>query len=239
MSGTDQPAIWALIPAAGTGSRMAADRPKQYLDLAGFPVITHTLRAIDAYRPLRGILVGILESDQYWPEVETGLDGFTSELITFKGGAERADTVLLGLQEIARRGGEDDWVLVHDAVRPLVSATDIDRLVSEVANHEDGGLLALPVADTLKSEQQGRASGTVDRSHLWRAMTPQFFPVTRLMQVLAQCREQGMLVTDESSAIEHTGGRPRLVTGSADNIKLTYPTDMEMAASLILSRSKA
>jgi len=217
---------------------MAADRPKQYLDLAGNPVITHTLRAIDAYQPLSGILVGISVSDRYWPEFEPGLDGLTSELITFNGGAERADTVLLGLQEIVRRGGEGDWVLVHDAVRPLVSAADIDRLVREVDNNENGGLLALPVADTLKSEQQGRANGTVDRSHLWRALTPQFFPVARLMQALAHCRDQGMLVTDESSAIEHTGGRPRLVTGSADNIKLTYPTDLEMAASLILSRSK-
>jgi len=238
MSGTDQPAIWALIPAAGIGSRMAADRPKQYLDLAGVPVIIHTLRAIDAYRPLKGILLGLSETDGEWPRVNSALAGLTTELITFNGGAERADTVLLGLQEIVRRGGENDWVLVHDAVRPLVSVTDINRLVSEVSNNTDGGLLALPVADTLKSELQGCANSTVDRSHLWRALTPQFFPVARLMQALAQCRDQSMLVTDESSAIEHTGGKPRLVTGSADNIKLTYPSDLEMAESLILSRSK-
>lgn len=223
-----------MIPAAGVGARMSADRPKQYLDLAGSPVILHTLKAISRFSSLKGILLGLSPDDRWWPSVRSQVKDLPYPLVEFAGGDERAQTVALGLEEIIRRGGGDDWVLVHDAVRPLIQSADIDRLVNEAAT--EGGLLALPVADTLKAEQDGCVVNTVDRQHLWRALTPQFFAVQQLKQALQHCLERGLVVTDEASAIEQDGGRPRLVTGSADNIKLTYPSDMTMAESLIKNR---
>lgn len=236
MSDTRQPGTWALVPAAGIGSRMAADRPKQYLPLSGCSILEQTIRALGHHRPLKGLLVGIARDDSWWPGIEQRLDDLPCQLIRFDGGKERSDTVLLGLEQIDQLGGLDDTVLVHDAVRPLVMATDMERLVRIVGDHEDGGLLALPVADTLKREKDMRVQQTVDRSHLWRALTPQYFPVRRLRDALRQCVQDGVVVTDEASAIEHIGGRPLLVEGGADNIKITYPSDLSMAEVLITRR---
>lgn len=218
---------------------MGAGQPKQYLALCGVPVIVRTIRAIARLNSLTGILIGLSADDHSWPQIRHELDDLPCPLLPYTGGSERADTVRLGLQEIARQAGENQWVLVHDAVRPLVRVADIEKLVSTVGGHADGGLLALPVADTLKSESDGCAAETVDRSHLWRALTPQYFPVSRLLQALTQCRDQGVLVTDESSAMESIGARPRLVTGHADNIKLTFPSDLDLLESLLQKQGLA
>lgn len=222
-----------MIPAAGVGSRMGSDLPKQYLELGDAPVIVHTIRSIARFKSLKGILVGLSPDDRWWPAAQQKLQDLSCPVTTYEGGAERADTVLLGLEKISAEAHPGSWVLVHDAVRPMVRQKDIEHLVDTVAADPDGGLLALPVADTLKSENEGRSSGTVDRSHLWRALTPQYFPVDRLKQALGTCKQQGVVVTDEASAMEMIGAKPRLVTGHTDNIKLTYPSDLEIARMLL------
>ena len=231
-SGVIPPGIWAIIPAAGVGRRMKLQQPKQYLQFQQHPVIVHSIRAVARSGPLRGILVGLSADDSWWTGM-TGLEELPCPLVPFEGGAERADTVLLGLKQIHQLPDtEHDWVLVHDAVRPLVRKQDIENLISTVANHADGGLLALPVADTLKREQDGCSVETVDRSRLWRALTPQYFPATRLRDALEQCQRDSVAVTDEASAMEHIGAHPRLVAGHADNIKITFPSDLQLAEAL-------
>lgn len=211
---------------------MESRQPKQYLQFRQQPVILHTIQAIARFRPLRGILVGLAADDRWWSGLD-GLEELPCQLIPFDGGAERADTVLQGLRQILQLPqAQHDWVLVHDAVRPLVRKQDIESLVNTVANRADGGLLALPVADTLKREQDGRSVETVDRTGLWRALTPQFFPVARLRDALEQCQRDAVTVTDEASAMEHIGARPRLVGGHADNIKITFPSDLQLAEAL-------
>jgi len=215
---------------------MGSEVPKQYLELCGAPVIVHTLRSIARFKPLQGILVGLSPEDAWWDGINKHLDDIDCPITTYDGGAERADTVLLGLEKISAKSESDSWVLVHDAVRPLVRKSDIEKLVETVSENPDGGLLALQVADTLKSEKDGRAVSTVDRSHLWRALTPQYFPVERLTQALIQSRAQGVAVTDEASAMELAGARPRLVAAHTDNIKLTYPSDLEIARLLLTNK---
>ena len=228
-----------MIPAAGVGSRMGSELPKQYIELGDAPVIVHTIRSITRFKSLKGILVGLSPDDRWWPEAQQQLGDLPCPVTTYAGGAERAETVLLGLEKISDEAEPGCWVLVHDAVRPMVRKSDIEHLVNSVAGDPDGGLLALPVADTLKSENDGRSNGTVDRSHLWRALTPQYFPVNRLKQALESCSQQGVVVTDEASAMETIGAKPRLVTGHTDNIKLTYPSDLEIARMLLANREEA
>lgn len=218
---------------------MGTEQPKQYLELCDEPVIAHTIRSIARFKPLQGILVGLSPGDRWWPQTQDRLQNLDCPLITYEGGAERADTVLRGLQQIPGNDQPGSWVLVHDAVRPLVRRSDIDNLVSSVGANPDGGLLAQPVADTLKSEDDGCSVGTVDRTHLWRALTPQYFPVERLILALSKSREQGVAVTDEASAMEFIGARPRLVPAHTDNIKLTYPADLEIARVLLANRKES
>ena len=215
---------------------MGAGKPKQYLEIDGDPIIVHTIRSIASYPLLKGILIGVSDDDRWWPGCRERLQDIECNLLSYEGGAERSDTVLRGLEKIPDGDTSGDWVLVHDAVRPLVRTVDIEKLVQSVAGDPDGGLLALPVADTLKAESEGVVTGTVDRAHLWRALTPQFFPVERLKNALVTCKHQGQAVTDEASAMEMVGAKPRLVAGHADNIKLTYPEDLEIARSLVAKR---
>ena len=217
---------------------MGSELPKQYIELGDAPVIEHTIRSIARFKPLRGILVGLSRDDRWWPAVQPKLRNLSCPVISYEGGAERADTVLLGLEKISEEAESGGWVLVHDAVRPMVRQKDIEHLVSSVAGDADGGLLALPVADTLKSEDGGRSNGTVDRRHLWRALTPQYFPVDRLKHALEICKQQDIVVTDEASAMETIGAKPRLVTGHSDNIKLTYPSDLEIARMLLANQKE-
>jgi len=185
---------WGVIPAAGLGLRMGADTPKQYLVVAGKPLLQHTLEKL------------------------------------IVGGEQRSDSVLAALEALAGRAQDEDWVLVHDAARPCISAADIARLCAALADDPVGGLLAMPVAETVKrADSRQRVIGTLDRSQLWLAQTPQMFRYGLLLDTLRQSAERGISVTDEASAIEQAGLQPRLVVGNAANIKITRQADLHFA----------
>ena len=225
---TPQAALWGLVPAAGTGARMHAGRPKQYLHLMSRPILQLTLERLGSYMPLQGIVVGIAPDDVYWSTLQQDLPKVRG---TFPGGRERAHTVLNGLSVLLQHyAAPDDWVLVHDAVRPCVRHADIDKLLHSIDRHPDGGLLGLPLTDTVKRvDAAERVLGTAPRMELWRALTPQVFPITRLKLALEAAVKQGQPITDEAAAIELAGGHPRMVTGHADNIKITLPADLALA----------
>ena len=206
---------------------MRAARPKQYLPLLGRAILQHTLERLGHYPRLRGMVVGIAADDAYWPTLATEIPNL---LTTYVGGAERAQTVLNGLRVLETYAAPDDWVLVHDAARPCVRHADIDSLLAAVAGHADGGLLALPLSDTVKrADHNGCVEDTVARAGLWRALTPQVFRLAALSDALESAMRAGVEITDEASAMEYSGARPRLVHGHADNIKITEPEDLALA----------
>ena len=234
-----QPRCFALVPAAGIGSRSGADRPKQYVPLAGQALIAHTLAALGAVARIDATLVVLSpEDDQF----EAAVPGFAGERgwIARTGGATRADTVAAGLSTLRERGAQPhDWVLVHDAARCLLRPEWVDALIDACADDEVGGLLALPVADTLKDavsagEGGARVAATVDRRGKWAAQTPQMFRLGLLTPALAGPLDG---ITDEASAIEALGHAPRLVEASMENFKVTYPADFALAERLLRSRA--
>lgn len=219
---------WVVIPAAGVGARMQADRPKQYLPLRGKTVIEHTLACFTHHPAIAGIVVALSPDDPYWPELH--IDSAVP-LHVAAGGQERCHSVLNALHLLAQHADASDWVLVHDAARPCLARTDIDKLCAELENDEVGGILAVPVRDTMKrADREGRISATEDRTTLWHALTPQMFRMGLLTQALEQALADGFIVTDEASAVEHVGLKPKLVEGCADNIKVTRPEDLALAA---------
>jgi 2-C-methyl-D-erythritol 4-phosphate cytidylyltransferase len=235
--------IWAVVPAAGIGARMGAPIPKQYLPLAGRPLLLHTLERLCRYERLRGVLVGLAPGDPHWEaNCAAACARWPRFLGTYAGGTTRAQTVLNGLLALAARhaAADDDWVLVHDAARPCVRQADIDRLIEAVVSGgEDGGLLALPVTDTVKRADAGRhVLETVVRERLWRALTPQMFRLAPLARALEAALAAGVEVTDESSAMEATGARILLVEGSADNIKITLPQDLDLAERCLVEKER-
>ncbi|HHO67622.1 MAG TPA: 2-C-methyl-D-erythritol 4-phosphate cytidylyltransferase [Gammaproteobacteria bacterium] len=224
---TPQPACWALVPAAGSGRRMGAQAPKQYLELGGRTVLEHTLAVLAADPAIEGVvLVGDRER---WPAgLEAVLGG--KPLIGAEGGAERCHSVLNGLRRLAAGVTGDPWVLVHDAARPCLRAADLRHLVVALAEHPVGGLLAVPASDTLKRADAALAvRETLDRSDVWHAQTPQMFRLALLSDALGRALQAGHEVTDESSAVEFAGHRPLLVEGHADNIKITRPEHLALA----------
>jgi 2-C-methyl-D-erythritol 4-phosphate cytidylyltransferase len=209
---------------------MRATLPKQYLALNDRPVIAHALARLCAHARVHGVWVGIAADDAYWRAHAAEWACSPKLRGTYPGGATRADTVLNGLAALAGQAQDHDWVLVHDAVRPCLRGADVDRLIADVEATEDGGLLALPMADTVKrGDEQGCVVETVSRRGLWRALTPQMFRVGRLREALQQAHARGIEVTDEAMAIELAGGHPRLVPGHPDNIKITLPGDLALA----------
>ncbi len=225
--------FFAVIPCAGFGSRAGTVTPKQYQEIAGLPMVVHTLKAFAMVtRMAKGVLVlapddvcmaGVLAAHPQ-PLFETSRTG----------GATRAESVLAGLLELVKQGAnEGDWVLVHDAARCLVTPEQINALIDVCQDDAVGGLLAHKLADTLKVESDGRATQTVDRSDKWLAQTPQMF---RLGVLLNALEHAGATVTDEASAIEAMGLRPLLVPGNAQNFKVTYPEDFALAAAILNSR---
>jgi len=209
--------------------------PKQYLQVLGKTLLQHTLESIGNIPVLERIVLAVAASDQYVHSVLAALPlniRMKVELVT--GGAERAQSVRNAVEALAERAGPQDWVLVHDAVRPCVRANDVLRLLDEVRSEPAGGLLAQPVRDTLKrGDGSGHVINTVDRSALWQAATPQVFRYSVLLQALQHCAAQGVLVTDEASAIEALGLPVKLVQGSSDNIKLTWPEDLALLEALL------
>ena len=221
--------IWAIIPAAGVGTRMQAEVPKQYLPLCGRPIISHAIERLCSHSRVHGLVVGISAGDKHWPALR--LPAVKNFIGTYAGGATRARTVCNGLRMLLDRGAHNaDWVIVHDAVRPCVRQEDIDSLINTVTHTGAGGLLALPVADTVKrADAAHRVVETVSREGLWRALTPQMYRLTELHDALQLALGSKTEVTDESVAIEQAGGKSVVVAGHADNIKITHPGDLVLA----------
>jgi 2-C-methyl-D-erythritol 4-phosphate cytidylyltransferase len=228
---------FALIPAAGSGSRLASETPKQYLALAGRPMLWHAIRAV-CVPQVESVFVVLAPEDKAFAGYDwSAFHGRLEPL--YCGGDSRRDSVYNGLVAAMAALQADDWVLVHDAARPCLPAADLERLIAECAQDEIGGILAYPVAETVKkaAKDEGgamRIAGTEDRSQLWLAQTPQMFRAGLLGQALRQARTP---VTDEASAVEQMGLRPRLVAGSRDNLKVTYPEDMAIAEAILARRA--
>ena len=225
----DLPRLWALIPCAGTGSRAGVAGAKQYHVLAGQPMVLHTLAAFAAVPRLAGVLVVVSADNGFFNGAQAGFQ------VAACGGASRAQSVLNGLSALRAQGaGDADWVLVHDAARCLITPAQINALIDACLPDPVGGLLALPLPDTLKSESHGRVLATITRADKWLAQTPQMFRLGMLMQALQQV---GDAATDESSAVEALGQQPLLVPGSAQNFKVTYPQDFALAEALLHHRA--
>jgi 2-C-methyl-D-erythritol 4-phosphate cytidylyltransferase len=225
-------ALWCVIPAAGRGTRLGGTVPKQYRTIAGKSVLRHTLERLAAHPSIAGLMVVLAADDRHGPGV-TLLAG--KPVLTTKGGAERAASVLAGLRALRGRVADADFVLVHDAVRPCVAAADITRLI-ELGVPSGGALLAVPVADTLKrADADRRVIATESREARWRALTPQLFRYAELCSALQAAASTGIDVTDEAMAMELVGHRPLLVEGSESNLKVTRPSDL-LLAEYLLSR---
>ena len=223
--------FYALVPCAGVGQRAGAGGPKQYAMVAGEPMVQHTLQALAKVARLRQTLVELSpQDDQFGRHVPA-----TRAWVAPVGGASRAQSVANGLVELRSRGAQaGDWVLVHDAARCLVQPAWIDALIDACVDDAVGGLLALPLADTLKAETAGRVSATVDRARKWQAQTPQMFRIGLLQEALTHA---GDAVTDEASAVEALGHAPLLVPGSMENFKITWPADFALAERLLRTRT--
>ena len=220
------PDFWVVLPAAGVGARMQADRPKQYLLWGQRTLIEHTLACFLDQPGLCGLVVSLSADDGWWPTLPCAEDARITRAV---GGRERADSVLNGLMALRELGAaDDDWVLVHDAARPNLTDGDLHKLLSTLASDPVGGLLAVPVRDTLKQiGPDGRVTATPDRSQFWQAYTPQMFRLGPLRKALTDALAAGALITDEASAMEWVGLAPLLVEGRADNLKITRPEDLE------------
>ncbi|SOD42523.1 2-C-methyl-D-erythritol 4-phosphate cytidylyltransferase [Nitrosovibrio sp. Nv4] len=221
--------FFALIPAAGSGSRMGDELPKQFLSLAGKPMIYHTLRTLCSSPRISCVFVVLASGDGEWARHDWS--EFSGKLVVLEcGGATRAESVLNGLKAAREASSvrDDDWMLVHDAARPCLGKAQLDKLMEELADDEVGGLLAVPVADTLKRSDTGsRVERTESRENLWQAQTPQMFRYKLLMEALSM--SGGVAMTDDAGAIEALGLRPKLVLSDARNLKVTYPQDLVLA----------
>jgi 2-C-methyl-D-erythritol 4-phosphate cytidylyltransferase len=230
---SDAPRFFAVVPCAGIGVRAGAGGPKQYAPLAGQSVVAHTLDALDAVPGLTATVVVLAPEDT---QFEQHAPRFAQQRgwTVRHGGVTRAESVAAGLASVRERGGRDeDWVLVHDAARCLLRPAWVERLMAACAHDAVGGLLALPLADTLKHAVEGRAGQTLARADKWLAQTPQMFRLALLQRALASA---SATVTDEASAIEALGLKPLLVPGDAENFKLTWPADFALAARLLETR---
>ena len=233
MTSPSSPRCFALVPCAGVGERAGGNGPKQYAMVAGRTVVAHTLAALAAVPRLVATLVVLAPGDESF-ERDVPIPGDASLWVARCGGATRAATVAAGLAELRQRGVTNhDWVLVHDAARCLVQPAWVERLINACFDDDVGGLLALPVADTLKRSANDRVVSTVDRREIWTAQTPQMFRLGLLARALS---EAGEGVTDEASAVEQLGLQPRLVRGELENFKLTWPGDFGLAQRLLETR---
>jgi 2-C-methyl-D-erythritol 4-phosphate cytidylyltransferase len=227
------PTLWCVVPAAGRGARVGGDCPKQYLPLAGRPLMAHTLERLAAHPRIGGLLVTLAAADAHWSGIGT-LNG--KPVLTAIGGAERSDSVLAGIDALPASVGAGDFVLVHDAARPCVRLADIGKLI-ERAGAADGGLLGAPLRDALKrANAAGRSELTEPRDLRWRAFTPQMFRRGQLAAALRDAARRGVNVSDEAMAMELAGFAPLLVEGAEDNIKVTTAADFALAE-FLLSRT--
>jgi 2-C-methyl-D-erythritol 4-phosphate cytidylyltransferase/2-C-methyl-D-erythritol 2,4-cyclodiphosphate synthase len=229
---------WLIMPAAGSGRRFGTQLPKQYAPLLGRTVIEWALAPFVADTRCLGVVVALAPQDPWWSQVAARLP---DHLSTVAGGSERSRSVLNGLRALGARADAQDWVLVHDAARPCLPPTDLTKLLRELRDEKTGGLLAAPSADTLKFGPTGGAAAverTVDRTGLWRALTPQMFRFGALRAALEAAHAAGRSPTDESQALEWMGARPLLVEGSAANMKVTTAQDLVLAAAILTSKQQ-
>ncbi len=221
---------WALIAAAGAGTRMGDALPKQYLTLCGKPVLQHSMERLLGHPAVAGLVVAVAGDDTYFQTLAEALRHYDKPVIVAPGGAERRHSVRNALRKLAQSAADDDWVLVHDAVRPCVRRADLDKLISALSGHALGGLLAVRVTDTVKrADAAGQVTATQPRDELWLAQTPQMFRLGKLTGALDYVIKNNIQATDDAAAIEALGGRPLLVEGHADNIKITHPGDLALA----------
>ncbi len=219
---------WAIIPAAGIGRRIGSETPKQYLQINGKPILQYSIDLFLQHHLIDGVVIVLAENDTLWKGLQINE---SKNLITTIGGAERFHSVLNGLIALEGRLDTDDWVLVHDAARPCLDISDIEKLINSTVTHPTGGILAMPVRDTMKrAGEDNLIIETVDRNQLWHALTPQMFRFKKLRQAIEDAIENNIPITDEAQAIEQTGQRPILVEGSARNIKVTRPEDLALAS---------
>jgi len=218
---------WVIIPAAGFGNRMGTDIPKQYLKIRGRCILEHTVSKFTRLSAIEGIVVVISKNDTYWSDLD--LSG-NEKLMTAVGGKERYHSVLNGLYRLGEVAGGNDWVLVHDAARPCVRMEDITNLIENLSGHPAGGLLGVPVRDTMKrADLNDEITGTISRERLWHALTPQMFRKQILIQAIENSIRNNIDITDEAQAMENEGFNPKLIAGHPDNIKITHKNDLPLA----------
>lgn len=222
-----------VIPAAGGGRRLGGSIRKQYLHIGGRTVLEHAIHAVLDHEAAAGVVVVISPDDKLWPELNHRL---TAPVESVSGGATRARSVLAGLNHLARGCGDDQLVLVHDAARPCLNRKDLAKLVEVAANDDAGALLAVTMTDTVKRVADGRVCETLNRDTLVRAVTPQAFRLGVLKAAVQEALDRGVDPTDECAAMEMAGHRPCVVTGSSDNIKVTFPDDLDHAEQILARR---
>ncbi|MCH2191624.1 MAG: 2-C-methyl-D-erythritol 4-phosphate cytidylyltransferase [Gammaproteobacteria bacterium] len=230
---TDNPKMWCVVPAAGIGSRMGLEFPKQYLEIAGKPIIQHTIETLLKLTQINGLVVCLAPHDRWFSSLQID----DNRVIVTEGGATRAESVMNGLDRLQDVAHDRDWALVHDAARPCVDPADIEAMIIELENQAVGGVLAIEARDTLKQADivDGKpfSQTTIDRSKVWHAQTPQMIRYATLRTALKHCIEDGASITDEASALELIGESVMLCKGSVNNIKITTPEDQYLAEYLL------
>jgi 2-C-methyl-D-erythritol 4-phosphate cytidylyltransferase len=222
---SDNARYWVVIPAAGVGKRMGVDKPKQYISVNDKTIIEHTINCFINREEIEAVVVVISKEDEYWPDMSIAKH---DKVITAPGGVERYHSVANGLQVLQDKAEENDWILVHDAARPCLNQSAIDRLMIELRSHEVGGILALPCRDTMKrSNESGEIIDTVERESLWHAQTPQMFKYSKLSAAIEKTLSDDIVVTDEAMAMELSGYKPMLIQGHQENIKITHKDDLQ------------
>lgn len=220
--------IWVIIPAAGVGKRMNSNTPKQYLVLNNKTILEHTLRIFEQHHSMSEVVVVISEEDEYWSSLDIK---YSKPLHKVYGGQERCNSVLNGLNFLDNKAADDDWILVHDAARPCLRDEDLTLLLETDFEDGFGGILAIPVKDTMKRSSVGtnHIKETIDRENLWHALTPQMYRYRTLKNALELALDKNISITDEASAIEFAGYKSMLIEGHADNLKITRPEDLALA----------
>lgn len=228
--------VHALIPAAGHGTRYGGTVLKQYLPIDGKAVLAHAIKSFQFHPQISGVTVVLADDDQLF---ESAVGSLASTVETVTGGDTRAQSVRNGLQFISEKYPETEWVLVHDGARPCLTPHSLDRLLEQGLQSQDGAVLGMPVSDTLKRVgDDNEIAATVDRSGLWAVQTPQLFRVHALAEAIDSAQRAGCELTDEASAMEFVGAKPKLVMGSVANIKITYPVDLSIAEALLKRRGQ-
>ncbi len=236
-SGDVIPSVWAIVPAAGIGSRMGDEVPKQYLRIAGRTLIEHACEALLNCSAISGLVLALHPDDGTMSTLDLAANERVALVV---GGVERADSVLAALKALASRAAADDWVLVHDAARPCLQTLNVEQMLQQLSGHKVGGLLARPVTDTVKrASAGGQVEATLPRERLWLAQTPQMFRYELLLKALLSANTDEVRVTDESAALERLGYQPMVLAGPASNIKVTYPQDLALAAWYLSNRRTA